>query len=241
MRLSTNRLFAAFAVTFAVLASACSGSDSPRPADAAADATTTADSSSSTATDATGTGTATSTQPDWVTDALEEQETIRYIANSGGVGVSYRSACEDAARIDGSWPEGAKLEIVLDDEAACADWTLLSDGDVVSWVRDRYIATTAPVTGSNSGSGSGGSSAGSTQVQVIDFFGNLIPTSQLWEKATTYSYRNTVIVAGCEQSWHPVGDSAISLSGTVIADPAPDGCGFGAVRLVPAYWTSTSP
>ncbi|MBT5773924.1 MAG: hypothetical protein HOH95_06060 [Dehalococcoidia bacterium] len=238
MSVITNRLLLVLGIALASVAVACSSSD----ADVAANGTTTTSTSDSTTTSTTGTD-ATSNQPAWVTDALDQQETTRYIANSGGVGVSHRSACEDASRIDGVWPEGAELQIVLADEPDCAEWTLLSDGTVTSWVRNKYLASAAPATAggtASTGSSSTGSSSSTVQIEVIDFFGNLIPTSLLRVRPLSYTYNNAVFVSGCDKSWHPIGDSAIALSGKVIADPDPNNCGFGVVSLVPAYWVTVN-
>lgn len=232
MRVATSRLLVLFAIALGVLATACSSSDA---ADPDVPATNVPSSSSDSNMSDGAQPTATSDQPAWVTDALSEQETIRYIANTGGVGVSHRSACEDGARIDGVWPERTELEIVLADDADCTDWTLLTDGEITSWVSDKYLSQTAPSTGSATTG-----SANTVQIEVINFSGNLIPTSQLRVRPFGYTYNNAVYVSGCEQSWHPIGDSAVALSGKVIADPSPDSCGFGAVRFVPAYWISVN-
>ena len=235
MSVTTNRFLLVFAIALTSLAIACSSSDP----DVAATGTTTSDSDATSAASAE----ATSNQPAWVTDSLEQQETTRYVANSGGVGVSHRSACEDAARVDGVWPEGAELQIVLSDDANCADWTLLSDGAVTSWVRNKYLASAAPATAggtASTGSSSAGSSSSTVQIEVIDFFGNLIPTSLLRVRPLSYTYNNAVFVSGCDKSWHPIGDSAIALSGKVISDPDPNNCGFGVVSLVPAYWVTVN-
>ena len=235
MSVTTNRFLLVLGIALTSLAIACSSSD----ADVAATGTTTSDSAATSAASAE----ATSNQPAWVTDSLEQQETTRYVANSGGVGVSHRSACEDAARVDGVWPEGAELQIVLSDDANCADWTLLSDGTVTSWVRNKYLASAAPATAggtASTGSSSAGSSSSTVQIEVINFFGNLIPTSQLRVRPLSYTYNNAVFVSGCDKSWHPIGDSAIALSGKVLADPDPNNCGFGVVSLVPAYWVTVN-
>lgn len=238
MRASLERLSLIAVIALGAILVACSsGGDASTPgaADSSATATATTDASTSNG------ASATATPPGWVTGAIEDQQDTRYISATGGVGVSYRSACEDNARIDGSWPEGTELKIVLAGDANCADWTLMTDGDTTSWVRDRYLSETAPVVSSGGGGSAGaGTSSSSRQVEVIDFFGNLIPTAQLKVRAATYTYVDTKITAGCEASWHPVGDSVIALSGKIIKDPSPTGCGFGAVRLVPAQWVTTN-
>lgn len=233
MSVTKKSLLLVLGIVLGSVAVACSSSE---PEVAATG--TTSDSADSTGTSA-ASSEATSNQPAWVTDALEQQETIRYVANSGGVGVSHRSACEDAARIDGVWPEGAELEIVLSDEPDCADWTLLSDGTITSWVRNKYLASTTPAT-AGSGTASTGTSSATAQIEVINFFGNLIPTAQLRVRPLSYTYNNAVFVSGCDKSWHPIGDSAIALSGKVIADPDPNSCGFGVLSLVPAYWVTVN-
>lgn len=242
MRTATRRYLLLLVTALALLASACSGGTDADNVEAAGSTTTGTSSQAITSAGGNGdseTTSPTSTLPGWVSDALDGQDNVRYVANTGGVGVSHRSACETAARIDGSWPDGTELEIVLDSEPGCEDWALLSDGKITSWVSTAYLSliqpvrTTAPAAATSTGTGS------SRQIEVINFFGNLIPTAQLKVRPATYTYNNTVFVSGCAQSWHPVGDSAISTEGKIIADPAPQDCGFGAVELVPAYWITT--
>jgi hypothetical protein len=243
MRTATRHLPLIFITALALLASACSGaSDAPNVEDAGSASNTGSTGTSGQATngDSAGGETAspTPTLPGWVSDAIDEQEHIRYIANTGGVGVSHRSACETAARIDGSWPDGTELEIVLDSEPGCENWSLLSDGQITSWVSNSYLSLTEPAP-SVAPAATASTSTG-RQVEVINFFGKLIPTTYLKIKPATYTYNNTVLISGCAQSWHPVGDSAITTTGEIIADPDPQNCGFGAVELVPAYWITTS-
>lgn len=245
MRVATDRFLLLIAVTLGALLVACSsGDDSPDPTSAGSSPSTTATEGAS-STPGDGQPENTATPPGWVSDALDQQESVRFVAATGGVGVSHRSACDDGARIDGSWPEGAELEVVLAGDANCAEWTLMTDGDITSWVRNRYLSETQPAVrsaggGASSGSTGSGSSSSSRQVEVIDFFGKLIPTAQLVVKPQTYTYVGTTRTAGCEASWHPVGDSVVALSGQTLADPAPDGCGFGAVHITPAYWVTAN-
>lgn len=234
----TSRLLTVIVVALGIFAVACSGSDSSTEDDA--DVTS---SSTTTASGDISNGDAASPTPalpDWVNDSLDDQEHVRYIANTGGVGVSHRSACQRDARLDGVWTEGTQLEIVLDSEAGCENWSLLSDGEVTSWVSNSYLSTTQPATRSTSSATTGGAATGgaATQIEVIDFFGHLIPVSQLRVKPLTYTYNNTVIISGCAASWHPIGDSIVTTASKVIADPDPASCGFGAVDLVPSYWVS---
>lgn len=223
----------------ALLASACSGESDAQNLEAA-DSNSNPTSASGQTINGTGddaTASTTATAPGWVSDALDQEEHIRYIANTGGVGVSHRSACEKAARIDGSWPDGTELEIVLDSEPGCEDWSLLSDGQITSWVSNSYLSLTAPAP--SVAPAASASTGTGRQIEVINFFGKLIPTAYLKIKPATYTYNNTVLISGCAQSWHPVGGSAITTTGEIIADPDPQNCGFGAVELVPAYWVTT--
>ncbi len=243
MLMTPKRYLLALVAIFAVLTAACSSSDGSgdgSPAEAAdtgaSGSTTSSSPVGGTIDDDGGNADPTATQPTWVTDALDDAEQTQYVANTGGVGVSLRSACETDARIDGSWPEGTELEVVLDAEAGCEDWSLLSDGEITSWVANKYLSDTQP-TGRTTTTASSGTTR---QIEVIDFFGNLIPVSQLTVRPATFTYNNAVFVSGCAESWHPVGDSAISTAGKIIANPAPKDCGFGAISLVPSFWVSVS-
>ena len=64
---------------------------------------------------------------------------IRYIGDTDGDGVGLRTACEDAARADGAWPEGTEVVIEERGTGACFSWSLVSDGDTTSWVRNIYL------------------------------------------------------------------------------------------------------
>jgi len=76
------------------------------------------------------------------------------IGNTGGTGVSLRSACADEARLDGAWGDGVELTVVEFGSDECAGWTYLSDGITESWVRDEYLVdlTDAPA-GAEGGAG----------------------------------------------------------------------------------------
>ena len=68
----------------------------------------------------------------------------RYVANTEGLGVKVRSACDDQTGM-GGWPDGVPVTIEYA-RADCSDWLLVkrSNGDR-SWVRFAYLANAAPV------------------------------------------------------------------------------------------------
>ena len=75
----------------------------------------------------------------------------RYIGNSGGSRVSLRSDCEDSARVDGSWPEGAAVVLLEPGEGRCEGWTMVAGAGGSSWVREQYLVEEQPATVAASG------------------------------------------------------------------------------------------
>ena len=70
--------------------------------------------------------------------------TTRFIANTGGTGVSLRSECENAARTGGAWPEGQQVTVVGAGTNACTGWVLARLGNTESWVRASYVSESKP-------------------------------------------------------------------------------------------------
>ena len=183
--------------------------------------------------------------PDWVQARLDSgdadgdgtlDELERYVVATGGGGVAHRTSCEDTARLNSIWPEGMKLEVVASSTNECGDWTLVTDGEITSWVLDKYLTEKGPVataaTGGSGGGGGGGGSAG--WVQVLQYGQGLwkVPLSQLRVAPASETW--------CEfDSWHDPagGDYVVSLvDGTPFVNPDPRGCGFGAVHSVVILW-----
>ena len=75
---------------------------------------------------------------------VEVEPESRYIANTGGSGVSLRDDCVDGARIEGSWPEGAEVVRSLEGVGFCDGWSVVADLDAVSWVRDEFLSASPP-------------------------------------------------------------------------------------------------
>ena len=72
----------------------------------------------------------------------------RYVASTGGVGVSVRSACRDSARTGArGWPESTVLQVEYVGTNACEGWVLarLGAGGTTSWIRERCLSETRPV------------------------------------------------------------------------------------------------
>lgn len=70
--------------------------------------------------------------------------TPRYVAATGGSGVSLRSGCSDSDRVEGSWPEGSEVLVVAEGMGACVGWWEAEASGARSWVLDRYLSDTAP-------------------------------------------------------------------------------------------------
>ena len=67
----------------------------------------------------------------------------RYIANTEGIGVKIRSACDDQTGT-GGWPEGARVTVEFA-RADCPDWMLVARADHgLSWIRVDYLSDHAP-------------------------------------------------------------------------------------------------
>lgn len=75
---------------------------------------------------------------------VEVEPESRYIANTGGSGVSFRDDCLDSARLEGSWPEGAQVVLSHDGIGFCEGWSVVLDDVAVSWVQDQYLAASPP-------------------------------------------------------------------------------------------------
>lgn len=221
-------------IVIGLLAAACS-----EPGDAA---TTTPNGTETTVATATNEPTAspTSDLPDWVRDRIEsgdldgdgvEDELARYVAGTGGGGVSHRTACEDSARLDTVWDDGTVLEVVASNSAECDGWTLVTDGETTSWVLNKYLddEKPAPATG---GGGVGGGAPGWVQVLQYGQGEWKIPLSELHVVPAADTWCET-------DSWHdpPGGDYLVTtLDGTPFVNPDPVRCGFGTVNSALIFW-----
>ncbi len=78
-----------------------------------------------------------------VPSAIAVGTRTRYVANTGGVGVSVRSACRDSARTGArAWAEGVVVQVEYLGTGGCNGWALarLGSGGATSWIRDRYLS-----------------------------------------------------------------------------------------------------
>ena len=93
-------------------------------------------------------------QADGLTSWVREQYVLEYtgavamapatrhvIANTGGDGISYRSACADGARVSkiGGWSDGTEVEVLEEGSGDCAGWLRVQADGVTSWVREQYV------------------------------------------------------------------------------------------------------
>lgn len=234
MGISQRPVFVVSLIVIGMLAAACSGSG--RAATATPDPTE----ATPAPTEDAATAEATSELPEWVQTRLESGDTDgdgtqdlleRYVAATGGGGVAHRTACEDGARLSTVWPEGTKLEVVASSSTECGDWTLVTDGEITSWVSDKYLAEEKPLPASGGGGGGGGASG---WVQVLQYGQGLwqIPLSELRVAPAADTW--------CDfDSWHDPegGDFIVSLvDGTPFVNPDPVRCGFGAVNSATILW-----
>jgi hypothetical protein len=102
-------------------------------------------------TSATPTATATTNNtatpmPTATTAATLNEPTVLYVSNTGGSGVSLRSACRTDARIAGAWPEGKRVEVVEVGSGDCEGWTLTAADSTETWVSNGYLGDAAPTT-----------------------------------------------------------------------------------------------
>ncbi len=72
-------------------------------------------------------------------DAGPAQASTKVIGHTDGIGVSLRSDCADAARIDGSLPDGTVVSVTEHGSGRCAAWSLVAADGVTTWVRNRYL------------------------------------------------------------------------------------------------------
>jgi len=230
---SPRALFGISLIVIGLLAAACSSSGRA--------ATSTPEPSASVPASATDSPTAspTSDLPDWVQDRIDRgdldgdgtDDTLqRYVAYTGGGGVSHRTACEDAARLSTVWHEGTDLEVVASSSGECEGWTLVTDGETTSWVLNKYLDEDKPV----AATGNGGGAQGSGQIQVLQYGQGLwrIPLSELRIASAAET--------GCESSsWHgPAGGDYVvkTIDGVPFVNPDPQRCGFGVVGAAVILW-----
>lgn len=76
--------------------------------------------------------------------AMEIDPVQRYVANTGGTGLSLRNDCLDSARIEGTWPDGATVIVSYQGVGECDGWSIADDGTAVSWVHNSYLANSPP-------------------------------------------------------------------------------------------------
>lgn len=62
------------------------------------------------------------------------------ISNTGGLGISLRSACADDVRRGGAWGEGLSVFVLARGNVACEGWLVIQREGETTWVRDRYVA-----------------------------------------------------------------------------------------------------
>lgn len=85
-----------------------------------------------------------------IADAVERTSTAaqgssrRFIAHTEGRGVRLRTECRDEAVTQGTLAE--RFEVIVDavGSGACAGWSRVHSGSIVSWVRDRYLVDSLP-------------------------------------------------------------------------------------------------
>lgn len=231
MSTSQRPLLGISLIVLGLLAAACSASGG------AATSTTGPTEGSSPASTEDISASATPQLPDWVRKRLEsgdvdgdgtEDALQRYVAFTGGGGVAHRSACDDSARLSTVWTEGTMLEVVPSDSSDCDSWTLVTDGETTSWVRDKYLSEEKPLPVTNGGGG------GSSNIQVLQYGQGLwlIPLSEI-RVAPASETR-----CGFD-SWHdPAGGDFLvhTIDGTPFVNPDPGRCGFGDVRSAVILW-----
>lgn len=69
---------------------------------------------------------------------------VRFIANTGGVGVSVRTGCRSEDRADGSWPEAAEVLVREAGIGPCEAWSIATFAGVTSWVSNQYLSVNKP-------------------------------------------------------------------------------------------------
>ena len=97
-----------------------------------------------------------SAQPQQAADPEPETaiEGTWVIANTGGQGVSHRTACREDARVSdiGGWPDGTEVELLERGTGGCTDWVRVRANGITSWVRDLYVVSSTADSQSKVGS-----------------------------------------------------------------------------------------
>lgn len=70
---------------------------------------------------------------------------VRYVANSGGLGVRYRVECQDGALYPGGFAEGDAVNLEHGGTGDCVGWSVVTKGVARSWIRDGYLSDQQPV------------------------------------------------------------------------------------------------
>ena len=78
------------------------------------------------------------------TAPAEAEPEMRYIGNTGGLGVSLRSDCDTDARIAGGWAEATEVQLLESDDGRCEGWHQAEAKGVTSWVSDLYLVQQRP-------------------------------------------------------------------------------------------------
>ena len=66
----------------------------------------------------------------------------RLVANTGGVGVAVRDACDNGAKTGGSLAEGAEVQLLFIGQGSCMGWYVVAASEIELWVRADYLEPT---------------------------------------------------------------------------------------------------
>lgn len=156
----------------------------------------------------------------------------RYIANTAGQGVRLRTECRDDAVTQGVLAE--RFEVIVDavGSGACAGWSRVHSGSLVSWVRDGYLVASLPqadggaapeaVTGvAPSVSAAPSAPSGAQPATVAGPVPNATPRPSSFAFTATGGARVTLAeIEGVATVWG--GPSRLTYLGLVASTPLPD-------------------
>ena len=79
--------------------------------------------------------------------AMDAPPTRWIVGNTGGLGVSLRDVCRDAARLSvvGGLLDGTEVEVMETGAGSCAGWFRVRADEVTTWVRAQYVREFVPV------------------------------------------------------------------------------------------------
>ena len=175
---------------------------------------------------------------------------VLFVANTGGTGVSLRTRCEDAARIAGpGLKDGTEVAVTTVGSGSCSGWALVDAAGTTTWVHLSYLqperpavvaqapapAFRPPAPANPQPSQPSPAPVSQPRIEkVLVYRDQLIPLSQLTYRSADFGPilmtptgpRPGAYICPVYNYSAPV---VRTVSGVILEDPDPLGCGFARV------------